>query len=106
MERLDLSFGEVVNTQGVRVQALRGGSNSPTSRCPEAVDWIICVRVIGVRTLLPVEGVAYIECARTPASPRSREFNVHKGQALLVTPYIKCHHDHKDYLITDRLDTE
>ena len=25
----------------------------------------------GVRTLVHVEGVAYIECARTPASPRS-----------------------------------
>ena len=31
-----------------------------------------------VRTLVPEEGVAYIECARTPAIPRYREFNVHK----------------------------
>ena len=29
-----------------------------------------------VRTLVPVEGVAYIECARTPASPRRRGFKV------------------------------
>ena len=38
MERLDLSYGEVVSTRGLRVQALLGGSNSPTSQCPEAVD--------------------------------------------------------------------
>ena len=42
MERQDLSYGEGVHTS-LRVQALLGGSNSPTSRCPEAVDWIICV---------------------------------------------------------------
>ena len=40
---------------------------------------------------MPVEGVAYIECARTPASPRYKEFNVHKGKALLVTPAIKSY---------------
>ena len=77
MERQDLSYGEVVSTQGLRVQALLGGSNNPTSWCPEAVDWIICVRVTGVRTLPPVEGVAYIEDAMTPASPRSGGFKVH-----------------------------
>ena len=32
----------------------------------------------GVRTLVPVEGVAYIECARTPASPRYKGFKVHQ----------------------------
>ena len=49
----------------LRVQALLGGSNSPTSRSPEAVDWIICVCVLqGVRTLVTEEGVAYIEFAR------------------------------------------
>ena len=51
-------------TQGLRVQALHGGSNSPTSRCPEVVDWIMCVELQGVRTLVPEEGVAYIEFAR------------------------------------------
>ena len=61
-----------VYTRVLRVQALLGGSNSPTSRTPEAVDWIMCVRVTGVRTLLPVEGVAYIADARTLANPRSR----------------------------------
>ena len=55
MERQDLSYGEGVHTS-LRVQALLGGSNSPTSRCSEAVDWIIWVCVTGVRTLLPVEG--------------------------------------------------
>ena len=48
MERQDLSYGVVVSTRGLRVQALLGGSNSPTSRSPEAVDWIMCVRVTGV----------------------------------------------------------
>ena len=72
MERQDPSYGAVVHTSVLRVQALLRGSNSPTSRSPEAVDWIMCVRVTGVRTLLPVEGVAYIEDAKTPASPCSR----------------------------------
>ena len=76
----------------LRVQALLGGSNSPTSRSPEAVDWIICVCVLqGVRTLVPEEGVAYIECARTPAPLRYTGFNVHKGGALLVTSEVKCY---------------
>ena len=43
MERQDLSYGVVVSTRGLRVQALLGGSNSPTSRSPEAVDWIMRV---------------------------------------------------------------
>ena len=43
----------------------------------------------GVRTLVLVEGVAYIECARTPASPRYKEFNVHKVGVLQVTSAVK-----------------
>ena len=43
MERQDPSYGVVVYARDLRVQALLGGSNSPTSRSPEAVDWIICV---------------------------------------------------------------
>ena len=64
MERQDPSYGVVVYARDLRVQALLGGSNSPTSRRPEAVDWIMCERVIGVRTLYTEEGVAYIESAR------------------------------------------
>ena len=83
---------EELYTQGLRVQALLGGNNSPTSRSPEAVDWIMRVCVLqGVRTLVPVEGLAYIECARTPASPRYKEFNVHKEGALQVTSVLKCY---------------
>ena len=41
MERRGLSYGEVVRTQGLRVQALLGRSKNPTSRSPEAVDWIM-----------------------------------------------------------------
>ena len=75
MERQDPSYGVVVHTSVLRVQTLLRGSNSPMSRSPEAVDWIMCVRVTGVRTLLPLEGVAYIEDAKSPASPRSRGLN-------------------------------
>ena len=41
MERQGPNYGEVVSTKDVRVQALLGGSNSPTSRSPEAVEWIM-----------------------------------------------------------------
>ena len=43
MERQDPSYGVVVHTSVLRVQALLGGSNSPTSRSPEAVDWFLCI---------------------------------------------------------------
>ena len=69
MERQDPSYGVVVHTSVLRVQALHGGSNSPTSRCPEAVDWIICVRVTGVRTLLPVEGGGLYRVRQDPSQP-------------------------------------
>ena len=39
----------------------------------------LCVCVLqGVPTLVPVEGVAYIECAQTPASPRYEGFKLHQ----------------------------
>ena len=77
--------------QDVRVQALRGGSKSPTSRYLEARSIGLCVKLQGVQTLVLVEGVAYIECARTPASPRYKGFNVHKDKTLLVTRAIKSY---------------
>ena len=43
MERQDPNYGAVVHTSVLRVQALLGGSNSPTSRSPEAVDWFMCI---------------------------------------------------------------
>ena len=86
-----------VYTRVLRVQALLGGSNSPTSRCPEAVDWIICVMLQGVRTLVPEEGVAYIEYARTSIALHYKELNVHKVGALLVTPALSAVNDLKDY---------
>ena len=76
IERQGPSYGEVVSTKDVRVQALPGGSNSPTSRSPEAVEWIMNVWITRCRTLCLWRGVAYIECARTPASPRRRRFKV------------------------------
>ena len=74
---------EELYTRVLRVQALLGGSNNPTSQSPEAVAWIICVCVLqGVRTLVHVEGVAYIECARAPASPRYKGFKVHQERGV------------------------
>ena len=43
MERQGPSYGEVVSTKDVRVHALLGRSNSPTSRSPEAVEWIMSI---------------------------------------------------------------
>ena len=51
----------------------------------------MCVVLQGVQTLVPEEGVAYIEYARTPASPRYKGFNVHKEGALLVRPALKSY---------------
>ena len=33
---------------------------------------------------MQVEGVAYIECAMTPANPHYKGFNVHQDRVLLV----------------------
>ena len=62
--RAEPSYGAQLCTQGLRVQALRGGTNSPTSRCPEAWSIGLCVKLQGVRTLVLEEGVAYIEFVR------------------------------------------
>ena len=64
MERQGPSYGEVVNTRDVRVQALLRGSNSPTSRSSEAVEWIMRVWITGMRTLYTEVGAAYIVSAR------------------------------------------
>ena len=77
MERLDLSYGGVVSTRGLRVQALLGGSNSPTSRCPEAVAWIMCVGITRVRTLHTEEGGGLYRVRQTSPSLSFAEFKVH-----------------------------
>ena len=69
MERQGPSYGEVVNTRDVRVQALLGRSNSPTSRSPEAVDWIVCVILQGVRTLVPEQGGGLYRVRKDPIQP-------------------------------------
>ena len=69
MERQDLSYEEVVSTRCLRVQALLGGSNSPMSRCPEVVDWIICVGLQRVRTLVPEEGGGLYRVRQDPSPP-------------------------------------
>ena len=43
IDRQGPSYGEVVSTKDVRVRALLGGSNSPTSRSLEAVEWIMSI---------------------------------------------------------------
>ena len=65
MEREDPSYGVVVYARDLRVQALLGGSNSPTSRSPEAVDWIMRVWFTGVRTLYTEEGGGLYRVRRT-----------------------------------------
>ena len=87
---------EELYTRVLQVRALLGGSNSPTSRSPEAVDWIMCVVLQGGRTLVPEEGVAYIECARTPVHVHYKGLNVHKGRALLVMTVLNTLNAHED----------
>ena len=71
MRRQGPSYGEDVHTS-LRVQAPLGGGKSPTSWCPEAVDWNIGVCYKGCEPLSQRRGVAYIECARTSAHLRYR----------------------------------
>ena len=71
MRRQGPSYGEVVHTS-LRVQAPLGGGKSPTSRCPEAVDWNIDVLYKGCEPLSQRRGVAYIEFTRTPTILRYR----------------------------------
>ena len=52
--------------------------------------------ITGVRTLVPEEGVAYIECARTPANLHYKGLNVHKVRALLVTTVLNTLNVHED----------
>ena len=56
----------------------------------------MCVVLQGVRTLVPEEGVAYIECARTPASLHYKELNVHKVRGLLVMAALNTLNAHED----------
>ena len=59
---------------------------------------MMCV-LQGVRTLVPEEGVAYIECTRTVVISRYKEFNVHKDGTLLITPALSALNDLKDYRV-------
>ena len=69
MERQNLSYGVVVHTNVLRVQALLEGSNSPTSRCPEAWSIGLCVKLQGVRTLVHVEGGGLYRVRQDPGQP-------------------------------------
>ena len=57
----------------------------------------MCAMLQGVQTLVPEEGVAYIECARTPAILHYKGLNVHKVGTLLITPVLSAINDLKDY---------
>ena len=52
--------------------------------------------ITGVRTLVPEEGVAYIEYART-LTVLYKGLNVHKVGALLITPALSAINDLKDH---------
>ena len=77
MERQDPNYGVVVYARDLRVQALLGGSNNPTSRSPEAVEWIICVWVTGVRTLYTKEGGGLYRVHQTPPALSYAGFKIH-----------------------------
>ena len=62
----------------------------------------MCVMLQGVRTLVSEEGVAYIECARTPAILHYKGLNVRKVGALLITLAISAINDLKDYRVNVR----
>ena len=59
----------------------------------------MCVMLQGVQTLVLEEGVAYIECVRTPAILHYKGLNVHKVGALLITPALSAINDLKDYRV-------
>ena len=77
MERQHLSYGVVVHARVLRVQALLGGSNSPTSRSPEAVDWIMRVWITGVRTPPTEDGGGLYRVRRPPPTLSNAGFKVH-----------------------------
>ena len=54
----------------------------------------MCVELQGVRTLVPEEGVAYIEFARPLPPSVTKGLRYIKMETLLVTPAIKIHNDH------------
>ena len=56
----------------------------------------MCVNYRKCEPLSQRRGVAYIECARTPAPLRYTGFNVHKGGALLVTAVLSTLNAHED----------
>ena len=51
----------------------------------------------GVRILALEEGLAYIECARTPAILHYKGLTIHKVGALLVMLALSAVNDLKDY---------
>ena len=60
---------EELYTRVLRVQALLRGSNSPTSRSPEAVDWIMRVCVTGGANPCPGGGGGLYRVRQDPSQP-------------------------------------
>ena len=73
----DPSYEVVVYARCLRVQALLGGSNSPTSRSPEAVDWITYVWITRVPTPYTEEGGGLYRVCQTPPALSYARFKVH-----------------------------
>ena len=72
MRRQGPNYGEVVHTR-LRVQAPLGGGKSPTSRCPEAVDWnmgvCVCVCVTGGANPCASGGGGLYKARQDPSHP-------------------------------------
>ena len=62
----------------------------------------MCVILQGVQTLVPKEGVAYIEYARTLTVLHYKGLNVHKVLALLVMLALSAINGLKDYGVNAR----
>ena len=60
---------EELYTQVLRVQDLLGGSNNPTSRSPEVVDWIICACVTGGANPCACGGGGLYRVRQDPGQP-------------------------------------
>ena len=77
MERQDPSYGVVVYARCLRVQALLGGSNNPTSQSPEAVDWYyMCMSYRGAN-LYTEDGGGLYRVRETPPALSYVGFKVH-----------------------------
>ena len=77
MERLDLSYREVVTCEVYEFRPFLEKVIALRLRARRRSTGLYAYMLQGCEPLCLWRGVAYIECARTPASPCYKEFNVH-----------------------------